>query len=111
MKLQLFKFNNDEVKLVNLDVTKMNDKGEMPAWVCKHGEVSSSLTNWSELESSAIIIEWHDVSNDVKSRLAKVALSIIDEDVRMRESLVPSHQQDESNEVYKGHLVKKRMKI
>lgn len=108
MKLQLFKFKNNEVKLVNLDIAKMNDKGEMPAWFCNNGKAYNSLTNWNELECDAIIIEWHELNQEIKNVLSKIALKIIEEDSMVRERFVPNHQLDESNEVYKGYMVKSK---
>lgn len=111
MKLQLFKFKNNEVKLVNLDIAKMNDKGEMPAWFCNNGKAYNSLTNWKELESEAIIIGWGDLNQDIKSVLSNVALKIIEEDNKLRERFIPNHQLDESNEVYKGHMVRNKRRM
>lgn len=108
MKIQLFKFNEKDVGLVNLAVSKMNENGEMKAWIYNQGKIKEKLVTWNDLENQATIVEWPEIKLEEKNVLSKIAFGLIDEDKEKRDVFQPVHQLDEVNEVYKGSLVRMR---
>lgn len=89
MKLQLFKFTESCVGLVDLSSSAMTENGEMNSWQLEKekGTIHERKVTWEHLETSATIIEWTELTIK-ESPLRKLAFELLDKSQQKRAKMI-----------------------